>query len=69
MSAENLEKIIERAVEDEKFRALLFGNPKLALEGVNLTDEEIALLKSLAAENFDPTAVELERRISRNRLF
>ncbi len=68
MSAENLERIVARAVEDEKFRELLFNNPEQALEGIELTDQEIAMLKNLAAENFDAAARELEQRISRNRL-
>jgi len=68
VSAENLEKIVARAVEDEKFRELLFANPEQALAGIELTDQEIALLKTLVAENFDAAAGELERRISRNRL-
>jgi len=68
MSAENLEKIVARAVEDESFRALLFSHPDQALQGIDLTDQEIAMLKTLAAENFDAAAGELEKRISRNRL-
>lgn len=68
MSAENLEHVVKRAVEDEKFRALLFAQPEQALKGLVLSDEEIALLKSLSAEDFDAKAGELERRISRNRL-
>jgi hypothetical protein len=68
MSAENLEKIVARAVEDEKFRELLFSNPAKALEGMDLTEEEISMLESLASEKFDAAARELEERISRNRL-
>lgn len=68
MSAENLEKIVARAVEDEKFRALLFEHPEQALQGIELTEQEIEMLKTMVAENFDATAGELERRISRNRL-
>lgn len=68
MSAENLEKIVARAVEDVKFRELLFKNPEQALAGIELDEEEITILKNLVAENFDAAAGELERRISRNRL-
>ncbi len=68
MSAENLEKVVARAVEDEKFRVLLFNNPGKALKGFDLTEEEIAILTNLEAENFDAEARELEERISRNRL-
>ena len=68
MSAENLQKIVARAVEDEKFRELLFKNAEQALAGIELTEQELATLKNLAAENFDAGARDLERRISRNRL-
>ena len=67
MSTKDLGEIVARAVEDEKFRELLFTNPEQALKGIELSDEEIALLKSLVTENFDADARELERRISRTR--
>lgn len=68
MSAENLEKIVERAVEDAVFRDLLFSNPDQAIEGYELTEQEILILKSLAREKFDAGARELEERVSKNRL-
>ena len=68
MSAKKLEQIIARAVEDEKFRELLLTSPEQALRDYDLSIEERALLKTLVAENFDATAKDLERRISRNRL-
>ena len=68
MSSENLEQIVARAVEDEKFRELLFKNAEQALAGIELTEKEIEMLKNLATENFDKGARELERRISSNRL-
>ena len=69
MSSTNLEKIVARAVEDEKFRELLFKNPAKALEGIELTEEEITMLSSLTTEKFDAATRELEARISKNRLF
>ena len=68
MSAENLEKIILRAVEDVKFRELLFMDPAQALQGVELTEDELAALKNLRAEDFDASRGELGKRISHNRL-
>ena len=68
MSAENLEKVVARAVEDANFRDLLFSDPDKAVQGLELTPEEILILKSLAREKFDAAASELEERISRNRL-
>ncbi len=68
MSAENLEKIVAKAVEDAKFRDLLFSKPDQAIEGYELTEQEILILKSMAREKFDAGASELEKRVSRNRL-
>ena len=68
MSAENLEKILRRAVEDEKFRELLFSNPTQALQGIELSEDEIAMLKNMTAEDFDASRRELGKRISHNRL-
>ncbi len=68
MSAENLEKIVAKAVEDAVFRDLLFGNPDQAIEGYELTEQEILILKSMAREKFDAGASELEKRVSKNRL-
>lgn len=68
MSAENLEKIVEKAVEDAVFRDLLFSNPDQAIEGYELTEQEILILKSMERENFDDVARELEKRVSKNRL-
>lgn len=68
MTAENLEKIIAKAVEDAKFRHLLFSNPDQAIEGYELSEQEILILKSLAREKFDAGASELEKRVSKNRL-
>ena len=68
MSAEDLSKIVARAVEDEKFRQLLFEDPKQAVMGFDLSAAEIEMLAGLAAENFDAAARDLEQRISRNRL-
>ncbi len=68
MTAENLEKIVAKAVEDAEFRHLLFSNPDQAIEGYALTEQEILILKSMAREKFDAGASELEKRVSRNRL-
>ena len=68
MSAENLGKVVARAVEDPKFRELLFSEPDKALQEFELTPEETATLKSLAPEQFDSAASELDKRISKNRL-
>jgi len=56
MSDTALKEIIDRAVNDEKFRDLLFSNPDKALEGYKLSDEDRKILKGLNADNFDEYA-------------
>ncbi len=65
MSAENVEKIIGKAVVDGEYRRLLFSEPDKALEGYELTEEEKSALIGLEREKFDAVAGELEDRISR----
>jgi hypothetical protein len=65
MSADNVKKIIGRAVTDAAFRELLFNKPDEALAGYDLTEAEIASLKNLTREQFDATASKLEERVSR----
>ena len=56
MSDTVLKEIIDRAVNDEKFRDLLFSNPDKALESYKLTDEDRKVLENLNADNFDEFA-------------
>ncbi len=56
MSEKVLKEIIQRAVEDEKFRGLLFSDPKKALAGYDLTAVEIETLSNLNEDNFDEFA-------------
>ena len=65
MTIENLQGIIKQAVLDLEYRELLFTDPDKALEGVDLNDEEINLLKTMEREKFDKNATELEDRMSR----
>jgi hypothetical protein len=50
---------------EPEYRQLLLEEPDKAIEGYELTEEEVASLKSLHAEKFDAVAGELEERISR----
>ncbi len=65
MSTESVQKIIGRAIGDEAYRELLFSHPDQALEGFDLTQEEITALKGLKREEFDATAGDLEERVSK----
>jgi len=64
MSQEELQKIVERALNDEAFRKLLTENPKEACAGFDVTEEEIQSL----ADQFSGTSEELEARISKRKL-
>ncbi|MFQ5401406.1 MAG: Os1348 family NHLP clan protein [Anaerolineae bacterium] len=50
MSEQAVKEVIQRAVTDETFRALLFSDPAKALEGYDLTNEERATLEDLDEE-------------------
>jgi pentapeptide MXKDX repeat protein len=64
MSAEESRKVVSRAVMDEEFRNTLFSTPDKALEGYDLTPEEINALRSIPAETIDEFANNLDERIS-----
>jgi hypothetical protein len=65
MSKEVVQQIIGRAVTDAEFRNNLFADPDKALEGYDLTEQEIAGLKTLDAETMDTMAGNLDERISK----
>jgi ribosomal protein L11 methyltransferase len=52
MSAENVQKIIGRAVTEPEYRALLFSDPATALASYMLTDAQSSFLKRLSPEEF-----------------
>ncbi len=56
VSRQALEAVVGRAVIDEEFRLLLFADPDTALAGYELTEEEVAALKRVDAENLDGCA-------------
>ena len=56
MSRAALEAVIGRAVIDEEFRLALFADPDSALTGYALTEDEMAALRTLDAENLDAFA-------------
>ena len=65
MSTESVQEIIGKAVQDSEYRDLLFTDPEKALEGYELTEEEIIALKDIKAEKFDELLTDIEERISR----
>ncbi len=65
MSEKIVKEIIERAIEDEKFRKELFKHPEKALAGYDLTAKEQKLLEGLNEENFDKFAGGLGARTTK----
>jgi hypothetical protein len=68
MSKEAVESVIGRAVLDGQFRESLFAEPEEALEGYELTEEEVAGLKAIDAETMESLAGTLDERISKGAL-
>lgn len=63
MSAEQMQKILDRALSDAAFRDRLAKDPESALAGYDLTTEERATFGSGTAK-----AERLEQRVSKNDL-
>ncbi len=63
MNEENVKKIVDRYVSDEKFRAEIRADPEAAIRnaGFELDDEERALLKSI---DFSQADEQLSERMS-----
>jgi hypothetical protein len=66
MSKEALQAVIGKAVMDSEFREALFADPDQALEGYELTEEEVAALKAVDAETMESFAGSLDERISKS---
>jgi hypothetical protein len=65
MSQDAVSQIIGRAVIDTEFRNLLFSNPDQALEGHDLTDDELDALKNLRQEDLEDFSTKLDSRITK----
>ena len=66
MSRQALESVIGRTILDEEFRFAVFADPETALVVYELTEDELAALKSLDAESLDACAAMLEEWVHRN---
>jgi hypothetical protein len=65
MSKQAVQEVIGKAVTDSEFRKALFADPDEALAGYELTEDEIAALKSVDAETMESFAGSLDERISK----
>jgi len=63
MSRPALEAVLGRTILDEEFRFALFAGPETALVEYELTEDELAALKSVDAENPDACGEEMGRRV------
>lgn len=61
-----IKKIINRAVEDDAFRDLLFKSPDEALKEYALTDEQQKLFEGLNADSFDKFVGDLGDRTTKS---
>lgn len=66
MSKEAVQAVISKAVADDKFRETLFASPDKALQGYDLTEDEVAALKKIDAETMQSLAGTLDERISKS---
>lgn len=53
MTAKSIESILDRAMSDAKFAAQILTNPKEALAGFDLTDEEVARFERFSRADFE----------------
>jgi hypothetical protein len=65
MSKQAVEAIIGKAVVDSRFREALFADPERVLARYELTEEEVAALKAIGAEEIESFAGALDERISK----
>lgn len=65
MTQDAIPQIIGRAVTDAEFRTLLFSNPDQALQGYDLSDDEVEALKSLKREDLEDFSTKLDSRITK----
>jgi hypothetical protein len=65
MSKQAVQAVIGKAVTDSEFRKALSADPDEALAGYELTEDEIAALKSVDAETMESFAGSLDKRISK----
>jgi hypothetical protein len=63
MSRQALEAIVGRVILDQEFRLALFADPEAALVGYEVTEEEMAALRSVDAESLDACASRIGRRV------
>jgi len=65
MSDVAIRRVIGQAIGDVEYRNLLFSNPDKAIEGLELSPEEVIFVKNFKRDKFEEATSEIEERISR----
>ena len=65
MAHDAVSQVIGRAVIDAEFRTLLFSNPTQALQGYDLSSDEVEALKNLKLEDLEDFSTKLDARITK----
>ncbi|UCC87219.1 MAG: Franean1_4349 family RiPP [Anaerolineales bacterium] len=69
MAPDTVALIIGRAVTDEEFRALLLSDPDQALQGYDLSADEVEAINNLKQEDLEDFSTKLDSRITKRRLW
>jgi hypothetical protein len=63
MSQQTVSEILIKAITNKEYREMLFSQPDATLAGLDLTEQEMTVLKKLDRGVFDAAAIELETRL------
>jgi hypothetical protein len=68
MTKASVEQIIGRIITDEAFRKAFFAGPEKALEGYDLSPEELAALLKTKIEDVEGFSRKLDERITKGKI-
>ncbi|MBN1890402.1 MAG: Franean1_4349 family RiPP [Thermoflexales bacterium] len=68
MTKSSVEQIIGRMITDEAFRKAFFKDPAQALEGYELSEEELAALLATKVEDVEGFSRKLDERITKGKI-
>ncbi|MBN2100533.1 Franean1_4349 family RiPP [Candidatus Dojkabacteria bacterium] len=65
MSHSDVQVVIGRAATDAEFRRMLRENPEGALQGFDLSDQEMEALRSMDSEKLESFSESLDERLTK----
>jgi hypothetical protein len=65
MTLAAVKAVIAKAIEDSEFREALFANPEETLAAHDLSESEVAALRSIDAETMESLAGSVDERVSK----